>query len=271
MSSDYHLYQVLDDTGIGLGDDGDPRMLRREFGSATEGRIFTVFFFKIQLGRRPPDALRRLLTLWWPVATHHSPIVCRFAAGSGAGDRGAGPAAGGPRPNPELGIEKPDRQPAARGCVRCWRIEEPAAGDITKAGSGAAEIEEPERQPVARGWVRGRAEESRSRSGSRRSTAGSPALEDREVGARGLDSPVMPAATNGPGSGTGRNRTLRRRLREISRELSGTYDKAPSWTHYTFSHCETASVQLRSADCIGVVSWDTTPTKVASYRHSAPL
>ena len=40
---------------------------------------------------------------------------------------------------------------------------------------------------------------------------------------------------------------------------------------YTFSHCESASVQLRSADCIGVVSWDTTPTKVASYRHSAPL
>ena len=59
------------------------------------------------------------------VVTHHSPIVCRFAAGSGAGDRGAGPAAGGQRPNPELGIEKPDRQPAARGCVRCRRIEEP--------------------------------------------------------------------------------------------------------------------------------------------------
>ena len=58
------------------------------------------------------------------VATHHSPIVCRFAAGSGAGDRGAGPAAGGPRPKPELGIEKPDRQPVARGCVRCRRIEE---------------------------------------------------------------------------------------------------------------------------------------------------
>ena len=88
-------------------------------------------------------------------------------------------------------------------------------------------IEEPERQPVTRGWVRGRAEESMGRSGSRRSTAGSPALEDREAGARGLDSPVMPAATNGPGSGTGRNRTLRWRLRgisrEISRELSGTY------------------------------------------------
>ena len=40
---------------------------------------------------------------------------------------------------------------------------------------------------------------------------------------------------------------------------------------YTFSHCESASVQLRSADCIGVVSWDATPTKVGSYRHSAPL
>ena len=40
---------------------------------------------------------------------------------------------------------------------------------------------------------------------------------------------------------------------------------------YTFSHCESASVHLRSADCIGVVSWDTTPAKVASYRHSAPL
>ena len=127
MDSDYHLYQVLGDTGIGLGDDGDPRMLRREFGSATEGRFFAGFFFKIQLGRRPPDALRRLLTLWWPLATHHSPIVCRSAAGSGAGDRGARPAAGSPRPNPELGIEKPDRQPAARGCVRCRRIEEPEA------------------------------------------------------------------------------------------------------------------------------------------------
>ena len=41
--------------------------------------------------------------------------------------------------------------------------------------------------------------------------------------------------------------------------------------YYTFSHCESASVQLRSADCICIVSWDTTPTKVASYRHSAPL
>ena len=36
---------------------------------------------------------------------------------------------------------------------------------------------------------------------------------------------------------------------------------------YTFSHCESASVHLRSADCIGVVSWDTTPAEVASYRH----
>ena len=43
MGSDYHLYQVFGDTGIGLGDDGDPRMLRREFGSATEGRFFAVF------------------------------------------------------------------------------------------------------------------------------------------------------------------------------------------------------------------------------------
>ena len=47
VGSDYHLYQVLGDTGIGLGDDGDPRMLRREFGSATEGRFFAVFFLKI--------------------------------------------------------------------------------------------------------------------------------------------------------------------------------------------------------------------------------
>ena len=30
--------------GIGLGDDGNPRMLRREFGSATERRFFPVFF-----------------------------------------------------------------------------------------------------------------------------------------------------------------------------------------------------------------------------------
>ena len=42
-------------------------------------------------------------------------------------------------------------------------------------------------------------------------------------------------------------------------------------SNYTFSHCESASVHLKSADCIGVVSWDTTPTKVASYQHSAPL
>ena len=123
VTSDYHLYQVLGDPGIGLGDDGDPRTLRREFGSANEGRFFAVFF-KIQLGHRPPDALRRLLTLWWPLTTRRL-YLCRFAAGSGAGDRGVGPAAGGPRPNPELGIEKPDGQPAARGCVRCRRIEEP--------------------------------------------------------------------------------------------------------------------------------------------------
>ena len=45
MGSDYHLYQVLGDTGIGLGDDGDLRMRRREFGSATEGRFFAVFFY----------------------------------------------------------------------------------------------------------------------------------------------------------------------------------------------------------------------------------
>ena len=69
MGSDYHLYQALGDTGIGLGDDGDPRMLRREFGSATEGRFFAVFFLKIQHGHRPPDALRRLLTLCWPLTT----------------------------------------------------------------------------------------------------------------------------------------------------------------------------------------------------------
>ena len=123
MGSDYHLYQVLGDTGIGLGDDGDPRMFRREFGSATEGRFFAVFFLQNSAWtpptRRTPPFANAL------VATQHSPIVCRFAAGSGAGDRGAGPAAGGPRPNPELGIEKPDRQPAARCWVRCRRIEEP--------------------------------------------------------------------------------------------------------------------------------------------------
>ena len=47
MGSDYHLYQVLGDTGIGLGDDGDPRMLRREFGSATEALkdVSLQFFF----------------------------------------------------------------------------------------------------------------------------------------------------------------------------------------------------------------------------------
>ena len=91
MGSDYHLYQVLGDTGIGLGDDGDPRMLRREFGSATEGR-----FFKIQLGRRPPDALRRLLTLWWPLTTR------RLYVGS--------------QLDPVLVIE----EPAARDQIRSW-------------------------------------------------------------------------------------------------------------------------------------------------------
>lgn len=99
MGSDYHLYQVLGDTGIGLGDDGDPRMLRREFGSATEGRFFAVFF-KIQLGRRPPDALRRLLTLWWPLTTR------RLYVGS--------------QLDPVLGIEEPGRQPAARDQIRSW-------------------------------------------------------------------------------------------------------------------------------------------------------
>ena len=138
MGSDYHLYQVLGDTGIGLGDDGDPRMLRREFGSATEGRFFPVFFFKIQLGRRPPDALCRLLTLWWPLTTRRLYVGSQLdpvlgieepgrqpapATKSGAGDREAGPAAGGPRlcPVPE------DRRAGA------------AAGDITKAGSGDGE------------------------------------------------------------------------------------------------------------------------------------
>ena len=52
---------------------------------------------------------------------------------------------------------------------------------------------------------------------------------------------------------------------------SWTSDGAVPMMQYTFSHCESASVHLRSADCIGVVSWDTTPAKVASYRHSAPL
>ena len=91
MGSDYHLYQVLVDTGIGLGDDGDPRMLRREFGSATEGRFFEGFFSKIQLGHRPPGALRRLLTLWWSFTTR------RLYVGS--------------QLDPVLGIEEPGRQP----------------------------------------------------------------------------------------------------------------------------------------------------------------
>ena len=136
--SDYHLYQVLGDTGIGLGDDDDPRMRRREFGSATEGRFFAVFFFNIQLGRRPPDALRRLLTLWWPLTTRRLYVGSQLdpvlgieepgrqpatATKSGAGDREAGPAAGVPR----LGPVPEDRRAGA------------AAGDITKAGSGAGE------------------------------------------------------------------------------------------------------------------------------------
>ena len=61
------------------------------------------FFFHIQLGRRPPDALCRLLTLWWPLTTrrlyvgsHLDPVL---------GDREAGPAAGGPR----LGVVPEDR------------------------------------------------------------------------------------------------------------------------------------------------------------------
>ena len=52
MGSDYHLYQVLGDTGIGLGDDGDPRMLRREFGSATDDSLQFFFLLKIQPDRK---------------------------------------------------------------------------------------------------------------------------------------------------------------------------------------------------------------------------
>ena len=81
------------------------------------------FFFQDSAGTPPTRCTPPFANAL--VATHHSPIVCRFPAGSGAGDRGAGPAAGGPRPKPELGIEKPDRQPAARGWVRCRRIKEP--------------------------------------------------------------------------------------------------------------------------------------------------
>ena len=58
------------------------------------------FFFKIQLGRRPPDALRRLLTLWWPLTTR------RLYVGS--------------QLDPVLGIEEPGRQPAARDQIRSW-------------------------------------------------------------------------------------------------------------------------------------------------------
>ena len=102
MGSDYHLYQVLGDTGIGLGDDGDPRMLRREFVSATEALkdVSLQFFFKIQLGRRPPDVLRRLLTLWWPLTTR------RLYVGS--------------QLDPVLGIEEPGRQPAPATKSRSW-------------------------------------------------------------------------------------------------------------------------------------------------------
>ena len=126
VGSDYHLYQVLGDTGIGLGDVTMAIHVCFDVSSAPQlnGAFLCSFFFKIQLGRRPPDALCRLLTLWWPLTTRRL-YVYRFTAGSGAGDRGAGPAAGGPRPNPELRIEKPDRQPTARGCVQCRRIEEP--------------------------------------------------------------------------------------------------------------------------------------------------
>ena len=143
-------------------------MLRREFGSATEGRFFAVFFpdsaWTPSTRRTPPFANAL-------VATHHSLIVCRFPAGSGAGDRGAGPAAGGPRPNPELGIEKAG--PAAGGPRLCPVSEDrragAAAGDMTKAGSGAGE--------------------TRNRSGSRWPAAGSEAvLRNRgaEVAAGGL-------------------------------------------------------------------------------------
>ena len=112
-------------------------MRRREFGSATEGRFFAVFFL-IQLGRRPPDALRRLLTLWWPLTTSRLYVGSQLdpvlgieepgrkpapATKSGAGNREAGPAAGGPR----LGPVPEDRRAGA------------ADGDITKAGFGAGE------------------------------------------------------------------------------------------------------------------------------------
>ena len=106
------------------------------------------------------------------VATHHSPIVCRFAAGSGAGGSRSRAGSRCPRPNPELVIEKPDRQPAARGWVRCRRIEEPGRQPKTKlklvpalgnreTGAAAGDprlglrpcrgIEEPKRQPAHSG------------------------------------------------------------------------------------------------------------------------
>ena len=109
-----------------------------DVSSAPQLKDVSLQFFLIQLGRRPPDALRRLLTLWWPLTTRRLYVGSQLdpvlgieepgrkpapATKSGAGDREAGPAAGGPRlcPVPE------DRRAGA------------AAGDITKAGSGAGE------------------------------------------------------------------------------------------------------------------------------------
>ena len=92
-----------------------------DVSSAPQLKDVSLQFFKIQLRRRPPDALRRLLTLRWPLTTR------RLYVGSQLdpvlGDRGAGPATGGPR----LGPVPEDRRAGA------------AAGDITKAGSGAGE------------------------------------------------------------------------------------------------------------------------------------
>ena len=65
-----------------------------------KGVSLQFFFFKIQLGRRPPDALRRLLALWWPLTTR------RLYVGS--------------QLDPVLGIEEPGRQPAARDQIRSW-------------------------------------------------------------------------------------------------------------------------------------------------------
>ena len=58
------------------------------------------FFFLIQFGRRPPDALRRLLTLWWPLTTR------RLYAGS--------------QLDPVLGIEEPGPEAGARDQIRSW-------------------------------------------------------------------------------------------------------------------------------------------------------